>query len=139
MFIFLPNRIIFDVIFVLLIILSRRNRNGVTSSFRKFAHSHRYSTREFLRLRDSGHSGGVYLRLLAAGVPTSLAIFAFVRDRGNNLKRRRRTYASFKWSEKWGAIWKQKERERVYVWGILNNNGCVRRLDSKEGKLKGEK
>lgn len=54
MFIFLANRIIFDVIFVLLIILSRRNRNGVTSSFRKFVHSHRYSTREFLRLRDSG-------------------------------------------------------------------------------------
>lgn len=33
----------------------------------------------------------------------------------------------------------ERERERERVWRILNNNGCVRRLDSKEGKLKGEK
>ena len=90
-----------NVIFVLLIILPREEI--VIALLEFFSKIRAFSSVFDSRIPTStrfGNSGGVYLRLLAAGVPTSLAIFAFVRDRGNNLKRRRRTYASFKWSEK---------------------------------------
>lgn len=133
--------ITFDVIFVLLIILSRRNCN-FTSSFRKFAHSHRYSTREFLRLRDSGT---VVAFTFDFCLPVSLRLSQFSRlyaTEGtiwNAGDARTRVLSGAKNEVLFGNRKREKERERERVWRILNNNGCVRRLDSKEGKLKGEK